>query len=239
MIERFCGKCGAQLDAMTGLCPNCDASRINKKTKKPKRVQPLKFRQKTALGSEKPLDKKQARKDQKVAKKALNKSKEAEKWASMTFGQKCRKMILRFFLWIMILIFLAVGVLGGLSYFNVIDIPWVTAYREGTLLEFISTKNIVIEESHIKMTSDTEGIAEITVQIPNYTLLFREAASASNPEQYLLKALFLKQYEMQEFEATAHVTVENGSTILQSDDVVHQILTEALVDAINALSEVK
>ena len=48
----------------------------------------------------------------------------------------------------------------------------------------------------------------------------------------------MKQYEVQEIEASAKVTVENGSTIIHSDDVVQQLLDESLVNAINALSEV-
>ncbi len=186
-----------------------------------------------------PKGKKELKKQRKADKKAAKKTKKKEKWASMTLGQKVRKIILRLLLWLIISITVAVGVIGGLSYLDVIDIPLVTAYREGKLLEIINERNIVIEESNIEMTSDTEGTATIIVQIPNYELLFKEAASTANPEQYLLKALALKQYEVQEFETTTSITVENGSTIIHSDDVVHQLLEEALVNAINALSEVE
>ena len=54
----------------------------------------------------------------------------------------------------------------------------------------------------------------------------------------IFMALAMKQYEVQEIEASAKVTVENGSTIIHSDDVVQQLLDESLVNAINALSEV-
>ena len=130
------------------------------------------------------------------------------------------------------------GVIGGLSYLDIIEIPVVTAYRENKLLEFINTKNVIVEESTIEMTSDTEGIATIIVKIPNYELLFKEAALTEDPERYIFMALAMKQYEVQEIEASAKVTVENGSTIIHSDDVVQQLLDESLVNAINALSEV-
>ena len=29
-MAKFCGKCGAKLDEATGLCPNCDADKIQK-----------------------------------------------------------------------------------------------------------------------------------------------------------------------------------------------------------------
>ena len=134
--------------------------------------------------------------------------------------------------------FFSMGVIGGLSYLDIIEIPVVTAYRENKLLEFINTKNVIVEESTIEMTSDTEGIATIIVKIPNYELLFKEAALTEDPERYIFMALAMKQYEVQEIEASAKVTVENGSTIIHSDDVVQQLLDESLVNAINALSEV-
>ena len=89
------------------------------------------------------------------------------------------------------------------------------------------------------MTSDTEVNAIIMVKIPNYELLFKEAALTKNPEQYLIKSLALKKYDVQEIEASANITVENGNIIIHSDDVVQQLLDESLVNAINALSEVE
>ena len=29
-MAKFCGKCGAKLDEATGLCPNCDADKLQK-----------------------------------------------------------------------------------------------------------------------------------------------------------------------------------------------------------------
>lgn len=238
-MAKFCGKCGAKLDEATGLCPNCDADKLNERAEKPESVETPKPKQDMVPESEKPLSKKEAKKKRKADKKVAKKSKKKEKWAKLTAGQKMRRIIFKLLLWLIILIFFSVGAIGGLLHLGVIEIPMVTAYREDKLLEFINTKNIIVEESTIEMTSDTEGTATIIVQIPNYELLFKEAALTKNPEQYLFKSLAMKQYEIQEIEAIASVTVENGSTIIHSDDVVQQLLDESLVNAINALSEVE
>ena len=233
-MAKFCGKCGMKLDDATGLCPNCDEDKLKEQNDKQESVDVSKLTQEIAPTSEEPSSKKEAKKKHKADKKAAKK----EKWASMTLGQKVRRVILRFVLWIIILMFFSMGVIGGLSYLDIIEIPVVTAYRENKLLEFINTKNVIVEESTIEMTSDTEGIATIIVKIPNYELLFKEAALTEDPERYIFMALAMKQYEVQEIEASAKVTVENGSTIIHSDDVVQQLLDESLVNAINALSEV-
>lgn len=238
-MAKFCGKCGAKLDVTTGLCPNCDVDKLKKQSDKSEAVDVAKSIQEIAPTSEKPLSKKEAKKKRKADKKAAKKAKKKEKRTSMTFGQKVFIIILKFLLWLIILISFSIGIIGGLSYLDIIEIPVVTAYQEDKLLEFINTKNIAIEESMIEMTSDTEGTAIIMVKIPNYELLFKEAALTKNPEQYLIKSLALKKYDVQEIEASANITVENGSTIIHSDDVVQQLLDESLVNAINALSEVE
>lgn len=33
-MAKFCGKCGTKLDETTGLCPNCNAEKIVKRTEK-------------------------------------------------------------------------------------------------------------------------------------------------------------------------------------------------------------
>lgn len=238
-MAKFCGKCGAKLDEATGLCPNCDADKLNEQAEKPESIETPKPKQDMVSESEKPLSKEEAKKKRNVDKKAAKKARKKEKWASMTFGRKSCKIILKLLLWLIVLTLFAVGVFGALLYLDVIEVPLVTAYREETLLELINEKSIVIEETTIDMISDTEGTATIIVRIPNYELLFKKAALTENPEQYLFTALVLKQYEVQEFETSARVTIENESTIIHSDDAVCQILDKALVNAINALSEVE
>ena len=50
-MAKFCGKCGAKLDEATGLCPNCDADKLNKQTETPEAVEKPRPKQDTALGA--------------------------------------------------------------------------------------------------------------------------------------------------------------------------------------------
>lgn len=238
-MAKFCGKCGSRLDEATGLCPNCDADILGIQEEKLEIAEIPKPKKNTESNAKKPLSKKEAKKQRKADKKAAKKAKKKEKWTRLTFGQKIRRIFLRVLLWLIGVMILAVGMIGGLLYFNVVEIPMVTAYQEGKLLEAINEENIIIEESGLEMVSGTEGIATIIVKMPNYELLFKEAATTGNPELYLFSALALKNYEIQRIETTASVAVENGKTVIHSDDAVHQLLEKALIDAINALSEVE
>lgn len=238
-MAKFCGKCGSKLDEATGLCPNCNSDKLNKQTQKAESIEKSKPMQNTAPESEKPLSKKEVKRKRKADKKAEKKAKKKEKRAQWSIGKKVRRFILKLILSVLLLTVLAVGVTGILVYFDVINIPFLSDFNQNNLLESVSKRNITVEEKSIDMTSDTEGTAIIVVTLPDYELLFEEAATSENPDQYLLKALILKDYETQEFEMSADVTVENGEKIVHSDEVVHQLLEESLINAINALSEVK
>lgn len=238
-MAKFCGKCGSKLDETTGLCPNCDSDKLNKQTQKSELVEKSKPRQNMVPESEKSLSKKEAKKKRKADKKAEKKAKKKGKRAQWSTGKKVRRFILKLILSLLLLSVFAVCVTGILVYFDVINIPFLSDSNQNNLLECVNKRNITIEEKSIDMISDTEGTAIIVVTLPDYELLFEEAATAENPDQYLLKALILKDYETQEFEMSANVTVENGEKIVHSDEVVHQLLEESLINAINTLSEVK
>ena len=89
------------------------------------------------------------------------------------------------------------------------------------------------------MTNETEGTATIVVTLPDYETLFRYAITAETPDNYLLKTMILKDYETQEFEVSANVTIENGERVIHVDEAVHRLLENRLVHAINALLEVE
>lgn len=38
-MAKFCGKCGTKLDEVTGLCPNCDAEKMEQTNKKKRKEQ--------------------------------------------------------------------------------------------------------------------------------------------------------------------------------------------------------
>lgn len=238
-MAKFCGKCGAKLDEATGLCPNCDADKMQKSStqsqpsKVPEQVQADKGK------SEKPLSRKESKKQSKLGRKAQKKAAKKEKRANWSTGKKVRRFFLKLILTVILLVVLIAGVMGALVYFGVVDIPFLSDFNQNSLLELVNERNIIVEEENIVMTSDEEGTATIVVTLPDYELLFESAITAENPDNYLLKALFFKDYETQEFELSANVTVENGERVIHSDEVVHQLLEERLVDAINALSEVR
>lgn len=120
-MAKFCGKCGAKLDEATGLCPNCDADKLNKQIEKPEKVEMPKQERDTAPEPKKSLSKKEAKKQRKADKKAKKK----EKWASMTFRQKVRSVLVKLFVRLILLALLGTGVVGLLSYGGVIEVPYV------------------------------------------------------------------------------------------------------------------
>ena len=245
-LAKFCGKCGSRLDENTGLCPNCDALKLQKHYNKIKEtgtpVQEVDIYPESDKASDRgnippngKVDKQGKKKELKEKKKAVKKQKRAKR----STGKKVRRFFLKLILVILLLLLLVTGVAGTLVYFDVVDIPFLSEFNQNNLLEIVNERNITVEEENIVMASETEGTATILVTLPDYELLFKNAVTEENPDRYLLKALLLKDYETQEFEMSANVTVENGKRIVHSDEVVHQLLEESLIKAINALSEVK
>lgn len=238
-MAKFCGKCGTKLDEATGLCPNCDAARIEASSVQKKPPERTEQKQEVAHETEKPLGKKEEKKKRKAEKKAAKKAKKKEKRAKLTTGQKVRRFFLKLFLWLILLVVLAGGTIGGLSYMGIIDIPFLSDFNEDNILETLNERTVVVEETNIVMETEDKGTATIIVQLPDYELLFKEAYLSENPDQYLVKALALGQYEIREYKETATVTVDDGVTNIHSDEVVKQVLEKALINAINALSEVE
>ena len=238
-MAKFCGKCGAKLDETTGLCPNCDADKMQKDSAQSQLSKVPDQVQADTRASEKPLSRKESKKQSKLERKAQKKATKKKKRANWSTGKKVRRFFLKLILTVILLVVLTAGVMGALVYFGVVDIPFLSDFNQNSLLELVNERNIIVEEENIVMTSDEEGTATIVVTLPDYELLFESAITAENPDNYLLKALFFKDYETQEFELSANVTIENGERVIHSDEVVHQLLEERLVDAINALSEVR
>lgn len=181
-MAKFCGKCGAKLDEATGLCPNCDADKLNERAENPESVEAPKPIQDTAPESAKPISKKEAKKQHKADKKAAKKTKKKEKWASMTFGQKIRKVFLKLAMWILLIAVFAGVAIVGLSHYNIITIPGINEF-----LDFIGLRhetagsaeeykvNAPDAESYYKNNSDI--IMEIDVNDSNDVLTESEACT--------------------------------------------------------------
>lgn len=114
-MANFCGKCGSRLDKATGLCPKCDADKLNK------HVQTPTPKQNTISESAKPLSKKEAKKKRKADKTAAKKDKKREKWATMTFGQKFQRLLLRLALWFFLIASFVSIITIGLLHHNIIQ----------------------------------------------------------------------------------------------------------------------
>lgn len=90
---------------------------------------------------------------------------------------------------------------------------------------------ISVQTGNIVMESETEGTAEIIVELPDYRELYKRASAESDPNQYLEEAFKEKQYAVVEREEKVPVTVENGKQIVHSEEAVEQILEEASIEA--------
>lgn len=147
-MAKFCSKCGKELNE-SGKCPSCDSGKdffstpgrddlgggtlketpVSKPkptpTSEPKKEKkPEKKAEKVAPTPE--LTKKEKRFLKKQEKKREKKAKKKESWNAMSFGEKTKRIFLVFLIWILLIFFVSVGVVGVLTYFDVIDIPVVT-----------------------------------------------------------------------------------------------------------------
>lgn len=60
-----------------------------------------------------------------------------------------------------------------------------------------------------------------------------------NPERYIVNALKKGKYDTKKYEEDVKVTVEEGETVIHSDEIVDKIIEKELVNAVNALTEVE
>lgn len=134
-MAKFCGKCGTKLDETTGLCPKCDADKLNKQTELPKSVEEPKPKQDMVSEPKKPLSKKEAKKQRKADKKAAKKNKKAqkkaakkakkkEKWAKLSMWQKVKKVFIKLLMMGILVALLGCVAIGGLSYCGFIHVPF-------------------------------------------------------------------------------------------------------------------
>lgn len=166
-MAKFCGKCGAKLDEAAGLCPNCDADKLNKKTELPEADEAPKPKQDTTSESKKPLSKKEAKKQRKADKKAAKKAKKKEKWTSMTLGQKVRRVFFKLLLGMILFIILACGIVGTLVYFQIVDFPIIDRFvSESKIMNYAESVEREIPETNISdftlhQSSETNIVTDV------------------------------------------------------------------------------
>lgn len=153
-MAKFCGKCGAKLDDTTGLCPNCDADKLNERIENSESVETPKLKQDVVPESEKPLSKKEAKKKRKADKKAKKKEKRAQ-WST---GKKVRRFFLKLILAVLLLSILATAIAGALVYFEVMNIPYISSII-GKLKAENQNAGIVFDNGDYVFTPTEEHIA--------------------------------------------------------------------------------
>lgn len=104
-------------------------------------------------------------------------------------------------------------------------------------LQEVNFNCIDIETPNIVMENDIEGTVEITVQIPDYEALYKQAHEFEDPDVYILQALESGKYDSCERIIMARVTVENGEQVVHTDEALKELLERELSNAINALME--
>lgn len=161
-MAKFCGKCGAKLDEATGLCPNCDADKIQKDSTQSQPSEVPEQVQADKNASEKPLSGKDSKKKIKLERRAQKKAAKKEKRAQWSTGKKVRRFFLKLILIVLLLIVLAIGMTVVLVYFEVVDLPMVSYILERSGFdkkEDVSidplTDNYIPEESTIAFDEET------------------------------------------------------------------------------------
>lgn len=127
-MAKFCGKCGSRLDEDTGLCPRCDADRLEQQ-KQEQAARAAEHSQSNAE-PEKPLSRKTGKKQEKAAGKAEKKKAGKAQRAAWPRGKRVRRALLEGLLAILLLAVLAGGIVFALNYFGLVELPLVTDLLE-------------------------------------------------------------------------------------------------------------
>lgn len=129
-MAKFCGKCGAKLDEVIGLCPNCDADKLKNVENQ---NESSKEDELNISASESQISTKELKKQEKALKKELKKAKKA----SWSFGKRIRRTFLRIFLSAFFLVVLVGGIFCTLVYFDILDVPIVEELLESVGLKIV------------------------------------------------------------------------------------------------------
>jgi hypothetical protein len=102
-------------------------------------------------------------------------------------------------------------------------------------LQEANAECIQIESHDVIMQNDREGTVKLTVKLPDYETLYKEAYVTENPDRYLLAVLESGKYKTIQYEITAKVTMEDGKEVIHKEEAVKALLEQELSKATNAL----
>lgn len=168
-MAKFCGKCGAKLDDTTGLCPNCDADKLNERIENSESVEVPKPKQDVVPEPEKPLSK--------------NKAKKKEKRARWSTGKKIRRVFLKLALIILFLFIVATGIVCGLSYFGFTQSSAIINIVESLGIEHESNMAKLFKDFANKyqvISENEDGTYTIRIIAPDFASILQKEIE-SNP----------------------------------------------------------
>ena len=145
-MAKYCGKCGSRLDEATGLCPSCDAAKIKQQSENLKVSEASAQEQGHRAESKGLSEKKNISPSHRTNKRGQKKAAKREKRANWSTGKKVRKFFMKLILTLLLLVVLAVGAMGALVYFDMINIPLLSTFNQNSFLKFVNEKNIIVEE---------------------------------------------------------------------------------------------
>lgn len=123
-MPKFCGKCGSRLDETTGLCPNCDESKIKEDLQCGKMMKTSDLNRKVGQVSEEIVN----IKDDKKKRKANRRTEKKEKRQQWSTAKKVRRFFLKLIIWIILLGGMGGFILFGLVYSGVISSSFIEPY---------------------------------------------------------------------------------------------------------------
>lgn len=225
-MAKFCWRCGAKLHEATGLCPNCDANKLSSAME---HKQQLDKNIDSGSASESVLSKKVIKRRRKAEKKAVKKAAKKAKKASWSLGKKIRHFLLKFISVILLVVLVAVGSIGSLVYFDMIDVPIV-----GELLNKLGLK----ERNRDGSNQDEESINldNYRVEAPDAEEFFQQNSQilteidVNDSKNVLTEAQLINTLEergFKDYPVTTEYTMDgvynDAATISDSSSTKHPI----------------
>ena len=96
---------------------------------------------------------------------------------------------------------------------------------------------IEVKSGAIKMENETSGIVQLTVIIPDYSLLYSEAVQKEDSEFYIQQSLENGNYKTVKKIVDAEISIEDGKKVIHKDEAVEEVLENSISEAINEIVE--
>ena len=226
-MANFCGKCGSHLDKDTGLCPNCDAEQLSAYYKKSVNNE-ISNSMQDATGRSK-----KSKHERRIHRKAQKKATKKQLKKNWSRGKKIRRFLLKIFLIVLLLLFVAIGTTGILMYLGIVNIETVKSVfpeleiysNESTISELyenyneINNQAIKIEEKYY--VNDSVPIEQLSSLLYELSELAEQYKNKGILESYTLEetSIFMK------FESGVGYLYTPINKEIMSGDQVGNILT--------------